>query len=162
MNNWFNVTAKFTRQNENGTFSRVSEKNLFAAMTFSDAEERVYKELEERVRGEFKVTAIAIEELHDIFAYEGSDNWYKCKISFDSHEGDSEKTKKSAQTFLVEASSVKEATERLLENLSTMMIDFEITGVIKSPIVEVFPYVEVLDKEISRKPLVEGVSPEQL
>ena len=159
MNNWMLCSAKFTKQNEsNGTFARVTEKNLFAAMTFSHAEERVYKELGEIVRGEFIVTAIAKEDLHDIFHYDGSDNWYKCRISFEGSDDDGGKSKKVNQTFLVGANSVKEATERLQESLSTMMVDIEVISVVKSPIVEVYPYEEILDKEISRVPLTEVAS----
>jgi hypothetical protein len=152
MNTWFTVKVKYTKQLENGTFKRVTEPYLLAAMTFTDAEARIYEELGSIIRGEFSVTAIAKEEVHDIFDYNDSDIWWKCKISFSSETDDSNRAKKVSQTFLVGAASVKEAAERLNENLSTMMIDFEVTSTVKSPIVDIFPYTEELDKEISRIP----------
>jgi hypothetical protein len=45
MNSWFTVKVKYTRQLENGTFKRVSEPYLLAAMSFTDAEARIYEEL---------------------------------------------------------------------------------------------------------------------
>ena len=45
MNNWFTVKVKYTKQLENGTFKRVSEPYLLCAMTFTDAETRIYEEL---------------------------------------------------------------------------------------------------------------------
>lgn len=159
MNNWFTVKVKYTKQLENGTFKRVSEPYLLAAMTFTDAEARIYEELGSVIRGEFVVTNIARTEFHDIFHYEDSDIWYKCKISYEAQDGDDEKKKKVTQNFLVSAHSVKEAFERLIENLATLMADFQIPSIIATPIVDIFPYNEELDKEISRRPLAEVEEP---
>lgn len=59
MNNLFLVKVKYTKQLENGTFKRVSEPYLLAAMTFTDAEARIYEELGYVIKGEFAVTNIA-------------------------------------------------------------------------------------------------------
>ncbi|MGV3629682.1 MAG: DUF4494 domain-containing protein [Bacteroidota bacterium] len=155
MNSWFTVKVKYTKQLENGTFKRVSEPYLLAAMTFTDAEARIYEELGSVIRGEFVVTNIARTDFHDIFYYEDSDVWYKCKITYESQDADSEKQKKISQNFLVSARSVKEAFDRLQESLSTLMVDFQVPSIIVSPIVDIFPFTENLDKEISRRPQVE-------
>ncbi|MFT5861247.1 MAG: hypothetical protein ACI865_003369 [Flavobacteriaceae bacterium] len=152
MNNWFTVKVKYTKQLDNGALKRVSEPYLLAAMTFTDAEARIYEELGAVIRGEFNVVGIAKTEIHDIFAYDDADVWYKCKVRYDNLDADTEKTKKVTQNFLVSASSVKEAYERIEESLSTMMVDFEIPSIMVSPIVEIFPFTEELDKEISRRP----------
>ena len=129
MNSWFTVKVKYTKQLENGTFKRVSEPYLLAAMTFTDAEARIYEELGATIRGEFLVTGIARTDIHDIFAYDKVDD-------------DADKKKTISQNFLVSATNVKDAYERIVESLSTLMIDFKITSIIASPIVEIFPYRE--------------------
>ena len=156
MNNWFTVKVKYTKQLDDGGFKRVSEPYLLAAMTFTDAEARIYEELGSIIRGEFVVNGIARTEIHDIFSYDDSDVWYKCKISYENFDVDSEKGKKVSQNFLVSAESVKQAYERITESLKGMMVDFNIMSIIVSPIVEIFPYNEELDKEISRKPIEES------
>ena len=140
MNSWFTVKVKYTKQLENGTFKRVSEPYILAAMTFTDAEARIYEELGTTIRGEFLVTGIARTDIHDIFAYDDSDSWYKCKVSYDKIDDEADKKKTITQNFLVSASNVKESYERIVESLSTLMIDFQITSIIASPIVEIFPY----------------------
>lgn len=160
MNQWFLCTVKLTRQTENGNFKRVVEKYLLPATSFTEAEARLYEELGSIIRGEFVVRAIAREDLHDIFHYEDAETWYKCKISFESQDPDSEKSKKTVQIFYVSAHSVKEASERLKESLRGMLVDFKITSVVESPVVDVFPYVENLDREISRTPLAGVVGTE--
>ena len=155
MNNWFTVKVKYTKQLENGALKRVSEPYLLAAMTFTDAEARIYEELGAVIRGEFAVTGIARTEIHDIFAYDDAEVWYKAKVKYENFDADSEKSKKVTQNFLVSAHSVKEAYERLQESLQGLMVDFEIPSIIVSPIVEIFPFQENLDREISRRPIEE-------
>ena len=155
MNNWFTVKVKYTKQLENGTFKRVSEPYLLAAMTFTDAEARIYEELGQIIRCEFNVVGIARTELHDIFHYEDSEVWYKTKITFEGEAEEGGKAKKVAQNFLISAHSVKDAYDRTKESLQGMLVDFQIPSIIVSPIVEVFPYREELDREISRTPIQE-------
>lgn len=155
MNNWFTVKVKYTKQLDNGALKRVSEPYLLAAMTFTDAEARIYEELGQIIRGEFNVVGITRTEIHDIFAYDDVDIWYKVKVRYEAVDGDTEKARKVNQNFLVSAESVKQAYERIQESLSTLMVDFEIPSIIVSPIVEIFPYTEELDKELSRTPAKE-------
>jgi len=151
MNNWMTVKVRYTKQLDNGAFKRVTEPYVLAAMSFTDAETRIYEELGNIIRGEFTVVSITRTEFHDIFHYEDADVWYKSVISYGTEDEDTGKTKKVKNTFLVTASSVAEATERTKESLSTMMVDFNIDAVSITPIVDLFPYnEESLDKEISR------------
>ena len=156
MNNWFTVKVKYTKQLDNGAFKRVSEPYLLAAMSFTDSEARIYEELGTSIRGEFSVVAMAMTEIHDIFSYDDTDTWYACQIEFDNFDADTEKTKKAKQNFLVGANSVEDAYLRLKKELSTLMVDFEIPKIIKSPIVDIFPFKENLDVEISRTPAEES------
>jgi hypothetical protein len=160
MNNWFTVKVKYTKQLDNGTLKRVSEPYLLAAMTFTDAEARIYEELGTVIRGEFNVVGISRTEIHDIFAYDDADVWYKVKITYESEGADEEKSKKIAQNFLVSAHSVKDAYDRIKESLATLMVDFQIPSITVSPIVEIFPYNEDLDREIERKPMVAAIEEE--
>ena len=157
MNNWMTVKVKYTRQLDNGALKRVTEPYLISAMSFTEAEARIYEELGQIIRGEFNVVSIARTEIHDIFTYDDADVWYLSKIQYESMDADSERAKKVTQNFLVTANSVKEASERVKENLSTLLVDFKIKSVVESPIVEIFPYAEDLDKEVSRIPAEETV-----
>ena len=147
MNNWMLSKVRYTKQLDNGAFKRVTEQYLFAAMSFTDTEARIYEELGSLIRGEFTVVSIARAEFHDIFHYEDADVWYKCVITFNGSE-DGEKAKKTKQNFLVSANSVREANDRLKESLSTLMVDYVIESVSVTPIVEIYPYKEELDKEV--------------
>lgn len=147
MNNWFEVKVKYNKQLENGSFKRVTEPYLLAAMTFTDAESRIYEELGNIIRGEFHVTSIKPMNFHDIFQYEDSETWYKVKISFQDVDLDTEKKKKLTNLFLVNATSVKEAYERTQQCLSTLMVDFDVLNIAVSPIIDIFTYQESITNE---------------
>ena len=57
--------------------------------------------------------------------------------------------------YLVTANSLPEASDNLSESLKGLLTDHTILSVTISPIIDVFPYVENLDKEISRTEVVE-------
>jgi hypothetical protein len=156
-NNYFIVKVKYTKQLDNGTFKRVSEPYLVAGFSFTDAEASIYENLGTVIRGEFTVTDIKRVEYHDIFDETGgtADKYFVAKISYESVDIDSDKAKRVTQSFLVGATTIEQATDVIKEELSTLMVDYKIIGITESPIVEIFPIKENLDKEISRTPRVE-------
>lgn len=159
MNSWFTAKVKYTKQLDDGTFKRVSEPYLLAAMTFTDAEARIYEELGSLIRGEFIVTGISRTDVHDIFHYEDADVWYKAKVTYESQsdmDSESSKTKKVSNTFLVTAHSVKDAYERIKESLTGLMIDYTIPSVVVSPILDVFPFSSD-DDESNNRPIVKSI-----
>lgn len=137
---WFTVKVKYTKEFQDGQIKRVSEPYLVDAPSFTEAEAKIYDELGSSVRGEFLITNIAKTEIADIFQYDDSDQWYKCKITYTSENADNGEEKKINQFFLITARNVKEAYERLHENLKPLMSAFEVVSIATSPIVEIFPH----------------------
>ena len=159
-NNYFIVKVKYTKQLENGAFKRVTEPYLVAGFSFTDAEASIYENLGSVIRGEFTVTDIKRVEYHDIFDETNgtADKYFVAKISYESVDADSEKSKRITQSFLVGATTIEEATDVVKQELSTLMVDYQIIAINESPIVEIFPIKEELDKEISRTPKIEITS----
>lgn len=97
MNNWFQVGVKYTKQLEDGTFKRVSEPYLVAAMNHGDAEARIHEELGALIRGEFIVTGVKKNDIADIFDYEDSEVWFLVKIVFENGDSEESRSKKVTQ-----------------------------------------------------------------
>ena len=51
MNIWFECTAKYIKMDESGREKKVSETYLLDAVSFTEAESRIYKELQTMVSG---------------------------------------------------------------------------------------------------------------
>lgn len=143
--------VKYAKENEQGLLKNVSEQYLVDAVSFTEAEARIYDMLGSVIRGDFQVTNISKSNFVDVFFFEDVDIWHKCKITYIVTDGDSGKEKKVTQFMLVTAHDVKEAYDRIHESLSNMLVSFRVPEVTESPIVEVFPY-EKEDEELVPPP----------
>ncbi|WP_194774354.1 DUF4494 domain-containing protein [Pararhodonellum marinum] len=153
---WFLCKVKYAKENEQGLLKNVSEQYLIDAVSFTEAEARIYDMLGSVIRGDFQVTNISKSNIVDVFFYEDVDIWHKCKITYIVEDADSGKEKKVTQYMLVTAHDVKEAFERIYESLNNMLVTFRVPDVNESPIVEVFPYEK--DEELN-PPIPENLKP---
>ncbi len=140
MHNWFECKVKYTKIDEkSGKDKSVTEPYLFDAVSFTEAEARIYKELKAYISTDFAVTNIRKANYTDIFPNDNGDRWYRCKISFVSIDEKAGKEKKISNQILVMASNVKEAFENIHAELG-MTIDFDVLSIAESPIMDFFPY----------------------
>lgn len=140
MRTWFLCKVKYAKENEEGLLKNISEQYLVDAVSFTEAEAILYDRLASQIRGDFQVTGISKSNIVDVFFYEDSDVWYKCKISYLVADADSGKEKKVTQYMIVTAEDVKNAYDRIQESLSNMLVSFRIPDIVESAIVEVFPF----------------------
>jgi hypothetical protein len=59
------------------------------------------------------------------------------------------KEKKITSQMLVMANDLKEAYDNLMTSLSGMTIDFDVTGINESPLIDVFPYFSESTAEVA-------------
>lgn len=141
MHTWFECKVKYLKIDEvSGREKKVSEPYLVDAVSFTEAENRIHKELEQMIRGEFMVSNISKANYADIFPYENSDRWFKCKVSYVALDEGAGKEKKVSNTMLVMGNDLKEAYDNLMKALDGMTIDFEVNGINESPLMDIFPY----------------------
>lgn len=140
MNTWFECTSKYNKMDENGYEKKVSETYLLDAVSFTEAESRIYKELQSMVSGEFSVSKIAKTRIAEIIPSETGDRWYKSKVTFITVDEESGKEKRTSQSVLVSSCNIKDAYDQIIESMQGMMADFEISGITESTIMDVFPY----------------------
>ncbi|HAP64278.1 MAG TPA: hypothetical protein DCR93_33950, partial [Cytophagales bacterium] len=141
MRTWYLAKVKYQKEDEeSGLLKSVTEAYLFDALSFTEAETRVYEELGDSIRGEWTITNINKTKILDVFTYPDADIYYRCKIEYTVADGDSGKEKKVVNLMLVTAHDVREAYDRIYESLSNMLVTFRVPEVVESPIVEVFPY----------------------
>ncbi|MDN3667945.1 DUF4494 domain-containing protein [Echinicola jeungdonensis] len=148
---WFLCKVKYAKENEQGLLKNVTEQYLIDAVSFTEAEARIYDMLGSVIRGDFQVTNISKSNIVDVFFYDDIDIWHKCKITYVVADADSGKEKKVTQYMLVTAHDVKEAYDRIHESLSNMLVSFRVPDINESPIVEIFPY-ESEDEELLPPP----------
>lgn len=163
MQTWFEVKVKYVKVDDDGREKKLSEVYLLDAVTFTDAETRIIKQLETMVRGEFIVDNIKKSNIVEIFPNESGEWWYKAKIAIVTIDEEKGKEKKINNYFLVAADDLKQALQRLEEGLSYILVPYQTTSLAICNIVDVFPYFEdSVNAPIpaNLKPLKEVVKPQ--
>lgn len=149
-NKWFLIRIGYTKQMENGGFSRVQESYMVSADCYCSAENRMIEESKAFVRGELSIRSIQEKPIVKVFTYEDSAVWYLVVIRYQLVDADTEKPKNINQQFLVSAHSVKEAYERIVERLADEggeYNDLEVRKTTSTTIEEIFwPTKEEIEK----------------
>lgn len=140
MHNWFETTVKFEKTAEEGKIVKVSQKNLVDAISFTEAEARIIKEMQPFISGEFRVAGIVPKRINEIFYNENGDKWFRAKVNFITLDEEKGVERKSPTTMLVQACDIKEAREGLVEGMKGSMADYEVESITETKIVEVFKY----------------------
>ena len=147
MSNWFECKVKYQKVDENGKQKGVAENYMVDAVSFTDAEARITKELEQYAGlGEFVVASIKTTNYTEIIPNESGDRWFKCKAVFISFDEKSGKERRTSSSILVQATDVKDAYEVLSKALSTTMADFTIPAINESSIMDIFGILHDFDK----------------
>ncbi len=140
MRNWFTCKVKYFTQDEQGAPKGVTEPYLVDAVSYTEAESRIYEALEGVIHGDHEVVNITKSNYTDVFDYEETAAWYKCKIQYVSVDEKAEKERKVTNQLLISADSVVDACERINKEFSTMLVPYTITMVMEIQLVDVFPY----------------------
>jgi len=142
MQTWFETKAVYVKIDDDGREVKVSESFLLDAVSFTDAEARMTEQLRSIIRGEFIIDKISKSRIVEIFAHEDGEYWWKGKISIVTIDEKAGKEKVINNFFLVAADDLKQALKRLEKGLSYVLVPYQITSLVLSPIVDVFPYFE--------------------
>ena len=152
MKTWFECSIRYEKTMENGMQKKVTEKYLVDAMSFTEAEARIIEEMSPFISGEFKVTAIKITNLLEVFASNIAEDekWYKLKVAFITLDEKSGKEKKVYQNMLVQSCSTNDAEKDLNEFMKDTLSVYEIAEVVETQVMDVFFYEEEKETEETR------------
>jgi len=139
MSQWFETKVKYDKTMlDTGAIKSVTEPYLVDALSFTEAEARITKEMEPFVSGELTVTAVRKVRFEDVIYHEGGDRWYKVKINMITIDEKTGAEKRSASFSLVQASEFKLALDYFLEAMKSVLFDFEIVNITEMAYIDVF------------------------
>lgn len=139
MGQWFETKVKYDKTMlDTGAIKSVTEPYLVDALSFTEAEARITKEMEPFVSGELTVTAVRKVRFEDVLYHEGGDRWYKVKINMITIDEKTGAEKRSASFSLVQASEFKLALDYFLEAMKSVLFDFEIVNITEMAYIDVF------------------------
>lgn len=94
------------------------------------------------ISGEFTIKDIKIAPYKEIFFSdeEMADRWYKAKLQFITIDEKTEKEKRTAVNYLVQAGTLKGAVGNIDTVMGGTMIDYVIASVAETTLMDVFEY----------------------
>ena len=146
---WFECKIAYEKVMEDGLQKKVSESYVVDALSFTEAEKRIMEEMSSYISGEFTIKDIKIAPYKEIFFSdeELADRWYKAKFEFITIDEKTEKEKRSAVNYLVQAGTLKGAVGNIESVMGTTMIDYVIASVTETKLMDVFEYAKQEQKD---------------
>lgn len=146
--NWFEVGIRYQKTQEDGSEKSVTEKYAIDALSFTEGESAITEEMAAYISGEFKVKSMQEASYREVFFSDKDDDyWYKAKLQFILIDEMSNKEKRSNVTYLVQAKSMHRAINNIDEVMGKTMIDYEIIGLSKTNVYDVFEHKTKEEKE---------------
>lgn len=143
MNYWFECKVSYERQADSVGMKKVSESYLVDALSFTEAEERIIKEVRPFVSvGELEVVNIRRARIAELFLNEEAedDRYFRAKVNFITVDEKSGSEKKTSATMIVKSDSLPNAVTELKAQLDSQMASYEIAAVTDTQILDVFQY----------------------
>ncbi len=137
---WIEVRARYDKITDNGAVKKVTEPYLVNALSCTEAEARVTKELTPFVSGDFRITSVTSTKINEVFPDATGDRFYKVKVNFISLDEKTATEKRTASYILVQASGFKEAYDNFIEGMKGTLADYEIEAISETKLVDVYQY----------------------
>jgi len=141
MKNYFQCKIKHLAQLEDGSIKKVSKVYLLNALSFIEAETELQRILESSIT-EYDLASCTKPNIQDVIIDETGDFFFKAKVSYIMFDEDSGKEKRSNETILVQSSNIYKTVEKIKNRMEGTISDWELIGVTKTNIDEVFSLVE--------------------
>lgn len=142
-NNYYTATVRYDSIDKiSGKEVVATEQYLIDALSFTEAEERIHREMEAYISGDFDVSGIRREKIADI-VYDKDrqcDIWFKAVVCYVDVDEKTGREKSNKYNILVNADTFRWAMDALEEHLKGMIVPWRLVSMAETPILEVFFY----------------------
>lgn len=142
MHMFFEVRIRYEKMMENGQNKKVNEPYLVDALSFTEAEARIIKEMTPFISGDFKVKAVKEANFSETFFAneESADTYFKARLAYVTLDEHSGAEKKTYTNVLVQAADLRDAVKRLDEGMKGTLAEYEIISITETKIMDVYLY----------------------
>lgn len=139
---WFETKIKYQKCMEDGSEKVVTESYIVEALSCTEAEASIIKEMAIYSHGETKVPSTKKANFNEIFFSDKDDDdkWFSAKLQFITIDEKTYKEKRSNVNYLVQAKSLARALRYVDEVMGKTMIDYDIVGLNETKVFDVFEH----------------------
>ena len=135
---WFEVKVRYEQTQEDGMNKMVTETYVYKAADFGEAYDKATNDMPS-LSDEFEITAMKIAQYKEIIIQDDrtEEKYYRVKVNLIILDEKTQKEKKTACYYLVNADSVEKARKYTDTALSDTMMDYVIEAVQEAKIIDV-------------------------
>ena len=136
---WFECKVRYEQTQDDGLEKMVTETYVYKAADFGEAYDKAIKDMSTFISGEFGITAMKIAQYIEVVMQDEKteEKYYRVKAIFITLDEKTNKEKKTAYHYLVNADSVEKARKYTDTALSDTMMDYVIEAVQEAKIIDV-------------------------
>ena len=142
---WYECRVRHNRVQENGAVKKVTEVYVVDALSYIEAETRIIEKMRDFYNEDFEIRSLKKAAFKEIFINDDDamcGSWFKVKLSYFVINEKTGCEKRTAQKYLVEASDIRGAIEKIDEAMKDTMDDYEISSLSDTQIWDVYQYEE--------------------
>ena len=142
MNRYFECGIRYEKLLENGMQKKVTEQYIVDALSFTEAEQRITKEMGCYINGDFEVVTEKITNYSEVIPSDNAeaDRWYKVKINIVTIDERTDKEKKNAVYYLIQAKDIDDARRMTNKFMEGSVLDWDCEAVQETKVMDVFFY----------------------
>lgn len=142
MNRYFECGIRYEKLLENGMQKKVTEQYIVDALSFTEAEQRITKEMGCYINGDFEVVTEKITNYSEVIPSDNAeaDRWYKVKINIVTIDERTDKEKKNAVYYLIQAKDIDDARRMTNKYMEGTVVDWDCEAVSETKVMDVFFY----------------------
>ena len=135
---WFEVKVRYEQTQDDGLEKMVTETYVYEAADFGEAYDKATKDMPS-LSDEFEITAMKIAQYKEIIIQDDrtEEKYYRVKVNLIILDEKTQKEKKTACYYLVNADSVEKARKYTDTALSDTTMDYVIEAVQEAKIIDV-------------------------
>lgn len=134
---FFEVKVKLDKVLTDGTTKTVSETYALDAMTFTEAEARITREMQPYITGGFEVVGEKIAQYNEV-VFNGGELFFLVKYNLITLDEKSGKERKNSMYVLFRDLTIDNAKEAARKHMAASVVDYEIEAIKETKILDVF------------------------
>ena len=135
---WFECKVCYEKTNEEGAVKKTTDVYIVDAISFTEAEAIITKEMTDLIRTSFDVEAVKREKVSELFRSKDDIGlWFKIKIVYITIDEISAKEKKTAAIIYQQSKDMFSVSDDLRENMKDSQLDWEIKSVTETKVIDV-------------------------
>ena len=137
---WYEIGFRYMKTTDDGTVKAVTEQYVVEALSFTEAESNIVREMKSYIHGTYEIKTIRKAVYKEIFFSDEDkdDKWYKAKLQFLTVDEKKEELKRSNVVYLIQSASLNKACKSIDDIMGGTMTDYNSMSLQETKIMDVY------------------------